>query len=68
MANARNYELEYTPVTTNGTAPVWTKITVATARKQVAVENLTPGMTYMFHVRAFGHRLEPAGPAYGDLA
>jgi Fibronectin type III domain len=54
VANARIYEIEYAPVTTNGTAPGWTKITVATARKPVPVENLTPGTTYTFHVRAFG--------------
>jgi hypothetical protein len=54
VGRARIYELEYAPVTTNGTAPVWTKITVATARKPVPVENLTPGTTYTFHVRAFG--------------
>jgi hypothetical protein len=54
VPNARIYEVEYAPVSTNGTAPVWTKITVASAREPVAVENLTPGTTYMFHVRAFG--------------
>jgi hypothetical protein len=54
VVNARIYEVEFAPVTTNGAAPVWTKITIATARKSVPVENLTPGTTYMFHVRAFG--------------
>src|SRR5215831_3067910 len=54
VPNARTYEIEFAPVSTNGTAPVWTKITIATARKPVSVENLTPGTTYMFHVRAFG--------------
>jgi hypothetical protein len=54
VANARIYELEYAPVTTNGAVPVWTTITMASARKPVPVENLTPGTTYMFHVRGFG--------------
>jgi hypothetical protein len=54
VQNARTYEVEYAPVSTGGTSPVWTKITVATVRKPVPVENLTPGTTYMFHVRAFG--------------
>jgi hypothetical protein len=47
--------MDYAPVTTNGTAPVWVKTTIATVRKPVPVENLTPGTTYMFHVRAFGN-------------
>jgi hypothetical protein len=54
VQGARIYEVDYAPVSTNGAVPVWTKITVATARKPVPVENLTPGTTYMFHVRAFG--------------
>jgi len=54
VPNALTYEIEYAPVSTNGMAPVWTKITTASARKPVSVENLTPGTTYMFHVRAFG--------------
>ena len=45
VANARIYELDYAPVTTNGTAPVWAKTTIAAARKPVPVENLTPGTT-----------------------
>jgi len=54
VLNARIYEVEFAPVSTNGAAPVWTKITIVTARKPVSVENLTPGTTYMFHVRSFG--------------
>jgi hypothetical protein len=54
VQNARIYEIESAPVSTGGTSPVWTKITVATVRKPVPVQNLTPGTTYMFHVRAFG--------------
>jgi hypothetical protein len=53
VAGARNYEIQYAPA--GGASPVWTKITVATARKPVPVENLTPGTTYMFQVRAFGN-------------
>jgi len=54
VQNARIYEVEYAPVSTGGTSPVWTKITAATVRKPVPVKNLMPGTTYMFHVRAFG--------------
>ena len=54
VENALIYEVEWAPLSTGGTPPVWTKMTVATVRKPVSVENLTPGTTYMFHVRAFG--------------
>ena len=54
VQNARLYEVEYAPVSTGGTSPVWAKITVATVRKPVPVQDLTPGTTYLFHVRAFG--------------
>jgi len=54
VQNARIYEVEYAPVSTGGTSPVWTKMTVATVRKPVPVQDLTPGTTYLFHVRAFG--------------
>ena len=54
VPNALIYEVESAPLSTGGTSPVWTKITVASVRKPVSVQNLTPGTTYMFHVRAFG--------------
>ncbi len=55
VAGARTYEIQYAPAVSGGASPVWTKITIATARKPVPVENLTPGTTYMFQVRAFGN-------------
>ena len=54
VPNALIYEVEYALVSTGGTTPVWTRLTTTIVRKPVLVQNLTPGTTYMFHVRAFG--------------
>ena len=55
VPGARTYEIQYAPSVTGGAFPVWTKMTIAGVRKPVPVENLTPGTTYMFQVRAFGN-------------
>jgi hypothetical protein len=55
VRGARTYEIQYAPEVTGGAFPVWTKITVATVRKPVPIENLMPRTTYMFQVRAFGN-------------
>jgi hypothetical protein len=61
VPDARTYEIQYAPAVTGGAFPVWTKITVATVRKPVPIENLTPGTTYTFQVRAFGNPGSPTG-------
>jgi len=55
VQNARVYQINYAPASTGGVTPVWATVTIATARKAVSVANLTPGTTYIFQVRAFGH-------------
>ena len=55
VLKARLYEIRYAPAGTGGTAPTtFASITIASANKAVPVENLTPGTTYLFQVRAFG--------------
>ena len=55
VPGARTYEIQYAPAFTGGASPMWAKITIARVRKPVPVENLMPGTTYVFQVRAFGH-------------
>ena len=55
VPGARTYEIQYALAFTGGASPVWTKITIARVRKPVPVENLMPGTTYAFQVRAFGN-------------
>ena len=55
VAKARIYEIRYGQVGAGGAAPsTFQTATVAKVRKPVPIENLTPGTTYMFQVRAFG--------------
>jgi hypothetical protein len=55
VLKARLYELRYAPAGTAGAAPTtFASISVASASKAVPVDNLTPGTTYVFQVRAFG--------------
>ena len=52
---ARMYEIRFAPAGTGGVAPAtFATIAIASANKPVPVDNLTPGTTYMFQVRAFG--------------
>src|SRR2546428_470523 len=54
VAKARIYELRHAPVPAAGATVDWTTIVRATARPAVPINNLTPGGTYTFQVRAFG--------------
>jgi Fibronectin type III domain len=51
---ARSYDLRYAPVPVAGAAINWTTVVVPNAKPAVPVNNLTPGTTYTFQVRAFG--------------
>jgi len=55
VPKARNYELRFAAQAAAGAPVQWTTITVATAKASVQIGGLTPGTTYMFQVRAFGH-------------
>jgi hypothetical protein len=54
VAKARNYELRFGPVATAGVPVNWTTIVVASTKPATPVNNLAPGGTYTFQVRAFG--------------
>ena len=55
VLKARLYEIRYAPLGQGGTLPTtFASITIAGVKTAVPVDNLTPGTTYMFQVRAFG--------------
>ena len=54
VAKARHYELESGAVPAGGGAISWTTQLVATTKPPTVFNNLTPGGTYAFRVRAFG--------------
>jgi hypothetical protein len=54
VPRARHYELRYGAVPVGGGAVNWTTLLVATTKPPAAFNNLTPGGTYSFQVRAFG--------------
>jgi hypothetical protein len=55
VLKARLYEIRYAPAGTSGAAPTtFALISLAIANKAVPVDDLTPGTTYVFQVRAFG--------------
>ena len=54
VTKARSYELRYAPVPAAGASINWTTIVVATVKPATLLNNLTPGGTYTFQVRAFG--------------
>jgi len=53
-AKARSYELRYAVVPAAGANTTWITVTVPNSKPAVPVNNLTPGTTYSFQVRAFG--------------
>ena len=55
VAKARIYEIHYAPLGAGGTPPTtFASVTIASAKKATPIDNLTPGTTYTFQVRAFG--------------
>jgi hypothetical protein len=54
VPKARSYDLRYAPVPAAGAAITYTTVALATAKPAVTINNLTPGTTYTFQVRAFG--------------
>jgi len=53
LPKARSYEVRYAPLGTSA-PPSWPTATFTSAKKAAAVNNLTPGTTYAFQVRALG--------------
>ncbi len=53
LLKAISYEVRYAPVV-NGTPAAWIIVTATKAQSAVAFNNLTPGTTYAFQVRALG--------------
>jgi hypothetical protein len=51
----RHYELRYAPVPAAGATVNSTTIVLASTRPAIPINNLTPGGTYTFQVRAFGN-------------
>jgi len=51
---ARSYELRYAAIPAPGATINWTTIVVPNAKPATPINNLTPGTTYIFQVRAFG--------------
>ena len=54
VPKARSYDLRYAPVPASGAAINWTTIALATVKPSAVVNNLTPGGTYTFQIRALG--------------
>ena len=54
VAKTLHYELRYAAVPIAGAAINWATILVASTKPPTAINNLTPGGTYTFQVRAFG--------------
>ena len=54
VAHARHYELRYAAVPAAGAAVHWPTIVAPSTKPPTTVNNLAPGTTYAFQVRAFG--------------
>ena len=54
VPKARHYELRYGAVPVGGAAISWTTLLVPTTKPPTVLNNLTPGGTYSFQVRAYG--------------
>ena len=53
LPKAVNYDVRYASLGTGGTPGTWVTVTLPSAKK-AAIQNLTPGATYAFQVRAYG--------------
>jgi|SRR2546426_6394380 len=51
---ARSYELRYGAIPVPGATVNWTTVVVPSTKPATPINNLTPGTTYSFQVRAFG--------------
>ena len=54
LPKARHYEIKYTPAGGGGAPGSSAATVVPSAKAAVPIENLTPGTTYTFQVRAYG--------------
>jgi Fibronectin type III domain len=54
VAHARHYEVRYAAVPAAGAAVNWMMIVAPSTKPPTTFNNLTPGTTYTFQVRAFG--------------
>ena len=54
VTKAKSYELRYAPVPAAGATVTYTTTLVASTKPSTPINNLTPGVTYTFQVRAFG--------------
>jgi hypothetical protein len=55
VAKARLYDLRWGAAAAQGAGINWTTISVATTKPPLRFNNLTPGTSYTFQVRAFGN-------------
>ncbi len=55
LRKARYYELRYAPVGQDGPPGDWTTAAISTARTASPISSLTPGVTYVVQVRAYGN-------------
>ena len=61
VPKARHYELRSGAVPVGGGAISWTSMLVPTTKPPTVINNLTPGRTYTFQVRAYGNWATPIG-------
>jgi len=54
VPKARSYDIRFAPVPLSGAAITWTTMQFATVKPAVPINNLSPGTTYTFQVRALG--------------
>ena len=54
VPKARHYEFRYAAVPVAGAAISWTTLLLPTTKPPTVLNNLTPGGTYTFQVRAYG--------------
>ena len=65
---ARSYELRFAAVAAPGATINWTTIVVPKTKPTTPINNLTPGTTYTFQVRAFGNQIRELCKCESKLA